>query len=91
MPTMRCFAKGKYRIAWVKACISHVIHESGSQIFFILHQVRKSLRYVPWKERKQVAAALRAIYAAANEEAALSALEAFEATWSEKYAAIAPL
>ncbi len=57
----------------------------------IVHQVRKSLRYVPWKERKQVAASLRAIYAAPSEEAALSALDTFEATWSEKYAAIAPL
>ena len=36
----------------------------------IVHQVRKSLRYVSWKERKQVAASLRAIYAAPSEEAA---------------------
>ena len=57
----------------------------------VVHQVRKSLRYVSWKERKEVAAGLRAIYAAASEEAALSALDAFEATWSDKYAAIAPL
>ena len=57
----------------------------------IVHQVRKSLRYVPWKERKAVAAGLRAIYAAPSEEAALSALDAFETTWSEKYAVIAPL
>ncbi len=57
----------------------------------IVHQVRKSLRYVPWKERKQVAAGLRAIYAAPSEETALSALDTFEAAWSEKYAAIAPL
>ena len=57
----------------------------------IVHQVRKSLRYVSWKERKQVAAGLRAIYAAPSEETALSALDTFEATWSEKYAAIAPL
>ena len=57
----------------------------------IVHQVRKSLRYVPWKERKQVAAGLRAIYAAPSEETALSALDTFEAAWSKKYAAIAPL
>ncbi len=57
----------------------------------IVHQVRKSLRYVPWKVRKEVAAGLRQIYAAPSEEAALSVLETFEATWSEKYAAIAPL
>lgn len=57
----------------------------------IVHQVRKSLRYVPWKERKAVAADLRSIYAAPSEQAALSALDAFEAAWSERYAAIAPL
>ena len=57
----------------------------------IVHQVRKSLRYVPWKERKPVAASLRAVYAAPSEEAALVALEAFERQWSEKYPAIAPL
>ena len=57
----------------------------------IVHQVRKSLRYVPWKERKAVAASLRAVYAAPSEEAALAALEAFERQWSEKYPAIAPL
>ena len=57
----------------------------------IVHQVRKSLRYVPWKERKAVAASLRAVYAAPGEEAALSALGAFEQKWSEKYPVIAPL
>ena len=57
----------------------------------IVHQVRKSLRYVPWKERKAVAASLRAVYAAPTEQAALSALGAFEEKWSEKYPVIAPL
>src|SRR6058998_2894250 len=28
----------------------------------IVHKVRNSLKYVPWKERRAVAAALRAIY-----------------------------
>ena len=56
-----------------------------------MHQVRKSLRYVPWKERKPVAGGLRSVYTAPSEEAALTALEAFEQEWSEKYPAIAPL
>ena len=38
-----------------------------------------------------MAAGLKQIYAAPSEEAALSALETFESTWGEKYAAIAPL
>jgi transposase-like protein len=32
----------------------------------IVHKVRNSLRYVPWKERRAVARDLRAIYGAAN-------------------------
>ena len=44
----------------------------------IVHQVRHSLRFVPWKERKAVAADLRAIYSAATETAARLALDDFE-------------
>src|SRR5262245_65621315 len=32
----------------------------------IVHKVRNSLKYVPWKEHRAVAAALRAIYGAAT-------------------------
>lgn len=51
----------------------------------LVHQVQHSLRYVGWKERKAVAADLRAIYNAANLEAAEHALEAFSARWDDKY------
>jgi len=51
----------------------------------IVHMVRNSLRYVPWKERKKVAADLRTIYAASTLEAAEEALDAFEAKWGEAY------
>ncbi|EBS5930363.1 IS256 family transposase [Salmonella enterica subsp. enterica serovar Saintpaul] len=54
----------------------------------LVHQVRHSLRYVGWKERKAVAADLRAIYNAANLEAAEHALEAFSARWDDKYPTI---
>ena len=56
----------------------------------IVHQVRNSLKYVNWKDRKAVAADLRAIYTAATVEAAGAALEAFAAQWGEQYPAIAP-
>ncbi len=39
--------------------------------------IRNSLDYASWKDRKPLAAALRPIYAAANAEAALAALDAF--------------
>jgi putative transposase len=45
----------------------------------IVHLIRSSLDYAGWKDRKALAQALRPIYAAANAEAALTALQEFEA------------
>ena len=56
----------------------------------IVHKVRNSLRYVPWKERKAVAKDLRAIYAAPTLEAAEVALEQFAQRWDDSYPAISP-
>ncbi len=56
----------------------------------IVHKVRNSLRYVPWKERKAVAKDLRAIYAAPTLDAAERALEQFSQRWDESYPAISP-
>jgi putative transposase len=46
----------------------------------VVHLVRQSLRYVSWKDRKRVAAPLRAIYQAPTEAAAREALARFEAS-----------
>jgi transposase-like protein len=46
----------------------------------IVHLIRHSLDYAGWQERKDLAKALRPIYAAVNAEAALTALAAFEAS-----------
>jgi transposase-like protein len=52
----------------------------------IVHLIRNSLDYASWKDRKPLAAALRPIYAAASAEAALAALDAFEAgEWGLKF------
>ena len=56
----------------------------------IVHKVRGSLKYVPWKERKAVAADLRAIYGAATLLEAEQALERFSERWDDKYPAITP-
>lgn len=56
----------------------------------IVHQVRNSLKYVSWKDRKQVAADLRAIYTAPTVASAEQALSAFEEKWNATYPAIAP-
>jgi putative transposase len=51
----------------------------------LVHVIRSSTRFVPWKERKAVCADLRAVYTAANEDEALRALEAFEARWGSRF------
>ena len=51
----------------------------------VVHQVRASMRYVSYKDRKQVAAALRPIYTAANADDAWLALERFDEFWGAKY------
>lgn len=56
----------------------------------IVHQVRNSLKYVTWKDRKAVAASLRSIYTAPTEESARAALAAFSEQWGAQYPAIAP-
>lgn len=55
----------------------------------VVHQIRNSLKYVSWKERKIVARDLKSVYKAATEKEALSALEAFEKSWNKKYPHIA--
>jgi len=56
---------------WVQTCI--------------VHQIRASLRYVNYQDQRKLAAALRPVYRAANADAALAQLEAFEAAWGERY------
>ena len=51
----------------------------------IVHMVRNSMKYVPWKDYKHVAADLKRIYQSATEEEALLALDQFSDTWDEKY------
>jgi transposase-like protein len=45
----------------------------------IVHLIRSSLDYAGWKDRKALAQALRPVYTAANAEAAMTALQEFEA------------
>lgn len=51
----------------------------------IVHLVRESLKYVTWKDRKQVAADLRVIYTAATDGQASERLEEFARKWDERY------
>lgn len=52
----------------------------------IVHLIRNSLDFASWKERKALAAAIKPIYTAANAEAALAELDAFEqGVWGQKF------
>jgi putative transposase len=61
--------------AWVQTCI--------------VHQIRSSMRYVNYRDRKAVARDLRPIYTAPNADAALVELERFDEQWGGRYPMIA--
>ncbi len=51
----------------------------------IVHMVRNSVKYVPWKDYKPVTADLKKIYQASTEEEALLALDDFSEKWADQY------
>ena len=51
----------------------------------IIHQLRNSSKYVSYKDIKELMADLKAVYAAPDEDSALTALEEFSAKWDKKY------
>ncbi len=52
----------------------------------VVHQIRNSVKYVVWKDRKRFLADLKLVYDAINREMAYQALEEFAAKWNTKYA-----
>jgi putative transposase len=54
----------------------------------VVHMVRNSLKYVPWKDMRLVAADLKEIYNSSNAQTAEMALERFREKWNEKYPTI---
>lgn len=51
----------------------------------IVHMIRASTRFVPWKERRAICQDLKPIYTAIDEEAASAALTSFEAKWGARF------
>jgi transposase-like protein len=51
----------------------------------IVHQIRNSLKYVSYKDRKAIVADIKGIYQADNEKFALEALGIFKQNWEDKY------
>ena len=60
-----------YPHAWVQTCL--------------VHQVRSSLRFVPYKDMRAVAGDLKRIYTASDRDHAETELEAFAEKWDHKY------
>ena len=51
----------------------------------IVHQIRSSLKFVSWKDRKSVAKDLKSVYTAYTEEDGQLALTEFNDIWGKKY------
>jgi len=52
----------------------------------VIHQIRNSLKYVPWKDRKAFTADLKTVYRAATREEAEANLVRLGETWGGRYA-----
>ncbi len=55
----------------------------------IVHQIRNSLKFVSYKDRKELVTDLKPIYQAITEAEAHEALDAFDSKWSKQYPQIA--
>jgi len=51
----------------------------------IIHQLRASMKYIPYKDKKAFVADLKTVYNAVNEDAALENLISAKEKWSSKY------
>lgn len=60
-----------YPQTWIQTCI--------------VHAIRSSLRFVPYKDKRAVAAGLKHIYTAVDRDHAERQLEAFAEAWDQKY------
>ncbi len=64
--------------------IKNVFPESRTQIC-VIHQIRNSVRYVVWKDKKEFSKDMRQIYEAPTREATGAALKDFAIKWESKY------
>lgn len=55
----------------------------------VVHMLRYSMKFVPYKDRKAIAHDLKLVYGADTEALAVANLEQFDKTWSDKYPQIA--
>ena len=84
-----CFIACVDGLKGLPEAIETVFPETQVQLC-IVHKLRNSFKYVPWKDRKAVAKDLRAVYGAATIEEAEQSLDTFSDLWDAKYPAISP-
>jgi transposase-like protein len=84
-----CFIACVDGLKGLPEAIEAVFPEAQVQLC-IVHKLRNSFKYVPWKDRKAVAKDLKAVYSAATLREAEHALDKFSDTWDAKYPAISP-
>ena len=63
----------------------HTVYPQAEVQQCLVHQVRNTLRYVAWKDRRELSQDLKTIYGAATLEEAQAALNRFDEKWSRKY------
>jgi len=51
----------------------------------VVHQIRNSLKYVSWKDKKELSSDLKKVYGAATLEEAELRMDEFEEKWADKY------
>ncbi len=71
-------------LAGLDKAVEAIFPDSIRQIC-IVHQIRNSLKYVSYKDRRAIMVDIKAIYRADNERFALEALQIFKQNWEDKY------
>lgn len=61
------------------------IYPNSIRQICIVHQIRNSMKYVSYKDRKKVMSDIKEIYKADNEQLASEALDSFKEKWDSKY------
>jgi transposase-like protein len=61
------------------------IYPSTEVQLCVIHQIRNTLRYVSWKDSKELMKDLKTIYYASSKELAEHNLDVFDEKWSKKY------
>ena len=82
-----CFIARVYGLTGFPEAIETVFPHTQVQLC-VVHLVRNSLKYVNYKQRKDVAGDLKAIYSAVTVEDAEEPLDVFAEKWDQQYPAI---